>query len=89
MRTLSQVDVVLQRVFDWSQEAVLVSSASYAYTQQLAAEAWKAGAEAILVPSATGIDSNLVIFIDNLAEDSHIEVIKQITDLRPVVNGLG
>jgi RES domain-containing protein len=92
MCTLSQLDVVLQRVFDWDANSDLrdllasnSSQAAYSYTQQLAAAAIASGAEAILVPSATGIDTNLVVFVDNLGEGSHIEVVRQISDLRPFV----
>ncbi|HEX7679646.1 MAG TPA: RES family NAD+ phosphorylase, partial [Thermoanaerobaculia bacterium] len=89
MRVLSQIDVALQRVFDWSREATLLANnASYGYTQQLAAEAFRSGAEGILVPSSTGIDANLVIFVDNVAEDSHADLVRQIGDIRPILTTL-
>lgn len=95
MRVLSQLDVKLQQVFDWSRDGELKhaltspsSTVSHAYTQQLAAAAIAAGAEAILVPSATGIDANLVIFPDGLTNDSRAEVVRQIADLRPIVTTL-
>jgi RES domain-containing protein len=91
MRVLSQFDVELQQVFDWSLDRELKqvltspsSAMSYAYTQQLAAAAIAAGAEAIIVPSATGIDANLVIFVDGLSEISRVDVIRRIEDLRPI-----
>jgi hypothetical protein len=88
MRVLTQIDVDLQRVFDWRREPVLrgnLSHASYRQTQQLAAAAFNRGAEGILVPSATGIDANLVIFVDNLGDSSRIEVVRQITDIQPII----
>jgi hypothetical protein len=92
MRTLTQLDVVLQRVFDWSRDASLTdalrSDSSYRQTQDLAAAAVIAGAEGILVSSATGIDSNLVIFVENLGDESRIDIVRQITDLRPVIASL-
>jgi RES domain-containing protein len=88
MRVLSQLDVRLQKVFDWSGDSALASATSYADSQQLAAQSVNAGAEAILVPSATGIDCNLIVFIDNLLESSHVTLIKQIADLRPIISTL-
>jgi RES domain-containing protein len=92
MRVLTQIDVALRRVFDWSRDAalrdLLTSDTSYAYTQKLGAAAAMAGAEAILVPSATGIDANLIIFIENAGDGTHIDIVKQITDLRPIVSAL-
>jgi len=92
MRVLTQIDVALQRVFDWRHDAalrdLLTSSASYAFTQRLASEASNAGAQAVIVPSATGIDANVIIFVDNAGEGTHIEVVKQITDLRPIMAAL-
>jgi RES domain-containing protein len=92
MRVLSQLDVALHRIFDWSRDAaladLLASNASYVYTQQLAAASVMAGAEAILVPSATGVDANLVIFPDDVGEDTHIDVVKQIADLQPILAAL-
>ena len=88
MRVLTQVDVELQRVFDWRTEPSLrgnLSYVSYRQTQQLAAAAFGRNAEGILVPSATGIDANLVIFPDNVSDGSRIEVIRQITDLQPII----
>jgi RES domain-containing protein len=84
MRVLTQIDIDLQRVFDWRSEQNL-REVSYRESQQMAAAAFKEGAEAILVPSATGIDANLVIFVDNLHDGSRIEVVRQITDLRPII----
>jgi RES domain-containing protein len=88
MRVLSQLDVSVQRAFDWSGRAELASGASYADSQQLAAAAFQAGAEAILVPSATGIDRNLIIFLDNLLDGCHVNLLRQITDLRPIISSL-
>jgi RES domain-containing protein len=91
MRVLTQISVDLQRVFDWRAEPDLrdnLSRMSYRYTQLLAAAAFKRGAEGILVPSATGIDVNLVVFVDNLDENSAIEVTRQITDLQPIIASL-
>jgi RES domain-containing protein len=88
MRVLTQIEVELQRVFDWRGEAILrdnLRHVSYLQTQQLAAAAFGAGAEGILVPSATAIDANLVIFIDNVADRSRIEVVRHITDLQPMI----
>jgi hypothetical protein len=84
MRVLTQIEIELQKVSDWTSQPNL-SDVPYRQSQQLAAAAFKEGAEAILVPSATGIDANLVIFVDNLHDGSRIEVIRQITDLRPII----
>jgi hypothetical protein len=55
----------------------------------LAAAAFVADAEGILVPSATGIDSNLVVFVENLSLIiSRIEIVKEIVDLRPIIASL-
>jgi RES domain-containing protein len=88
MRVLTQIDVELQRVFDWRAEPGLrenLNHVSYRQTQQLAGAAFGAGAEGILVPSATGIDTNLVVFVDNLGDGSRIEVVRQIADLQPII----
>lgn len=47
----------------------------YAFTQRIAKEAINRGAEAILVPSATRLGDNLVIFPDQLRPDSRLDVI--------------
>jgi RES domain-containing protein len=88
MRVLTQIEVELQRVFDWRSESSLATDIrhlAYRQSQQLAAAAFNAGAEGILVPSATGIDANLVIFVDKLGDSSRIEVVRQITDLQPII----
>jgi RES domain-containing protein len=84
MRVLTEIDVQLRRVFDWREEPSL-GHMSYRQMQQLAAAAFKGGAEGILVPSATGIDANLAIFVDNVGDGSRIEVVRQITELRPII----
>jgi RES domain-containing protein len=91
MRVLTKIQITLQRVFDWRQEPNLLDGltlVSYQKTQQLAATAFITGAEGILVPSATGIDANLVIFADQLDESSRIEVVRQIADLQPIIASL-
>lgn len=93
MRVLTRFGIDLQRVFDWSRDAsladVLRGDFSYRHTQELAAASFAAGVEGILVPSATGIDSNLVVFVENLAVgSSRIDIVKQITDIRPIVASL-
>jgi RES domain-containing protein len=88
MRVLTQIDVELKRVLDWRRESVLrenLRHVSYRETQQLAAAAFNRNAEGILVPSATGIDANLVVFVDNLDHSSRIDVIRQIDDLQPII----
>jgi RES domain-containing protein len=86
MRVLTQIDVELQRVFDWRAESSLAGHIlTYRESQQLAAAAFNAGAEGIIVPSATGIDANLVIFVDNLGDSSRIVVVRQIADLQPII----
>jgi RES domain-containing protein len=88
LRVLTQLRVTLQRVLDWRHAPGLrdgLSKASYRQTQQLGAAAFAAGVEGILVPSATGVDANLVVFVDQLAENSHIEVLRQVTDLQPII----
>ena len=91
MRVMTQLQVTLRRVFDWRLDPHFsdgLSAVSYRQTQQLAAAAFIAGAEGILVPSATGIDANLVVFADHLGENSRIEVVSQITDLQPIITSL-
>jgi len=88
MRVLSQIDIELRRVFDWRSEPLLrenLSHASYRQTLQIAAAAFNREAEGILVPSATGIDANLVVFVDNLDDSSRIDVTRQIEDLQPII----
>lgn len=88
MRVLTQIDIDLQRVFDLRKEPVLrenLSHASYRQTQQVAGAAFNRGAEGVLVPSATGIDANLVLFVDNLDDSSRIDLLRQIDDLNPVI----
>jgi len=53
--------------------------------QQIAAAAFNRQAEGILVPSATGIDANLVLFVDKLDDSSRIDVTRQIEDLQPII----
>jgi len=88
MRVLTQIDIELQRIFDWRSEPLLrenLSHASYRQAQQIAAAAFNREAEGILVPSATGIDANLVVFVDNLDDSSRIAVTRQIEDLQPII----
>ena len=87
MRALTEIEIQLQQVFDCRGESSL-SQMSYQQTQQLAAAAFNKGAEGVFVPSATGIDGNLVIFVDNLDNTSRIEVVRQITDLQPIIASL-
>ena len=92
LRALTQLHVSLQRVFDWSPAAAFADALrndfSYRHSQELAVAAVAAGAEGVLVPSATGIDSNLVIFVESLGDGSRIDLVRQITDLRPVIASL-
>ena len=56
--------------------ADLIRDGDFAITQEIAAEALVRGAEAVLVPSATGIGDNLVLFPDQLTAASRLTVIR-------------
>jgi len=55
--------------------AALVKEGDFATTQRIAHAAVDSGAEATLVPSATRLGDNLVVFPDNLLPESRLEVI--------------
>lgn len=57
-----------------STEQVLHAT-NYALTQEIAAAAITAGAEALLIPSATRLGDNLVVFPEQLRSDSEITLI--------------
>lgn len=53
----------------------LLNDHNYTTAQNLALNALTAGAEGILVPSATRLGDNLVVFPDNLQPGSRLEII--------------
>lgn len=68
-RVLTELAVDLKDVLDCSQparigldERALVDDATYLYTQSLALASMRSGADGLLVPSATGVGLNLIIF---------------------------
>lgn len=56
----------------------LVNNADYDTPQHLAAAAFALGVEGMLVPSATLIGDNLIVFVDRLRPDSRIEVLDSV-----------
>ena len=53
----------------------LLSDLDYSTSQHIGAAAVSLGAEGLLVPSATRLGDNLIIFPDNLRSESRLEVI--------------
>ena len=53
----------------------LVREGDFILTQEIALNALRSGAEGVLVPSATRLGDNLVIFPDNMKPGSRLEVI--------------
>jgi hypothetical protein len=79
---LSQLEVGLSRVVDCRsaarlglEEGELIQDFDYSTTQAIGAAAIARGAEAILVPSATGLGDNLVVFPDRLRASSRMSII--------------
>lgn len=79
---LSQLEVVLSRVIDCRDAKllgldmdVLIDDFDYSATQAIGETAISRKAEAILVPSATDLGDNLVIFPDNLMATSTLKVV--------------
>ncbi len=78
---LSEIDVELEAVLDCRNAAALglspedlVRDYDFATTQEIAAAAIVHGAEGILVPSATGLGDNLVVFPAQLRGGSRLAV---------------
>jgi RES domain-containing protein len=79
---LSELEVDLARVIDCSDAAalglapeVLIRDYDFAITQELASAAIARGAEGVLVPSATGLGDNLVVFPAELLSTSKLSVV--------------
>lgn len=53
---------------------LLLHATDYSLTQEIGAAAISAGAEAILIPSATKLGDNLVVFPDQLQPDSALRI---------------
>lgn len=53
---------------------LLLRATDYSLTQEIGAAAISAGAEAILIPSATKLGDNLVVFPDQLQPDSALRI---------------
>lgn len=81
------IQVQLQKVLDLTDDQVLMTlgltradltkAGDWRLTQHLGALAREAGFEALLVPSAAGPGTNLVIFSDRLLPGSSIELVKE------------
>ena len=79
---LSEIEVDLESIIDCRPIATfgipieeLIRDRAYDVTQRIARAALRTGAQGILVPSATRLGDNLVIFPDNLRPESRLEVI--------------
>jgi RES domain-containing protein len=84
-RRLTRIRVSLSIVIDLRDPAVvglavadLVDDYDYTLTQAIAAAALRRGVEALLVPAASLITANLVVFVDNLLPTSTIEPVDSI-----------
>lgn len=82
MYRLSEISVKIQTVIDCRALidygvpfSALVQEGDFTLTQEVALHAFRASAEGILVPSATRLGDNLVVFPDNLREGSRLEVV--------------
>lgn len=79
---LTELHVELEAVLDLQaldstgfQSTELLEGRNYSIAQDIARDALMSGAEAIIVPSATRLGNNLVIFPDNLKPESRLEVV--------------
>jgi hypothetical protein len=84
-RRLSRIRVALSNVLDLRDPSIigvsitdLTDDYDYSLTQALAETAVQRGAEALLVPAASLVTSNLVVFVENLVPTSVIEAIDSI-----------
>lgn len=80
-QVLSELRVRLQAVYDLSRPEEfgidikgLIDDREYSLPQSLSAALRERGAEAFLVPSATLLGNNLVVFPDRLRDGSSLEV---------------
>lgn len=81
-QALSEFRVRLQTVYDLSKpeevgidSEALVNNHDYTFSQSLSATLRDRGAEALLVPSATLLGNNLVVFPDRLHDESGLEIL--------------
>jgi len=79
---LSRLRVELQAVLDCRDVTSvglslhdLVASSDYQRPQQLAAAALALGVEGMLIPSATLLGANLIVFVDRMRVESRIEML--------------
>ncbi len=79
---ISEIDVELNAVIDCREIAALgicldalLNDLDYTVPQRIAAAALATGAEGLLVPSATRLGDNLVVFPDQLHPDSRLEIV--------------
>jgi len=79
---LSEIEVTFRAVLDCRDTATLgvsqekiTNDFEFTVTQMLASAAIRQGAEAILVPSATDLGDNLVVFPDQLDASSNLTVV--------------
>lgn len=79
---LSELDVELETVLDCRDPAAfglsaedLIRDFDFTMTQEIAAAAIAQGAEGILVPSASGLGDNLVVFPAQLRSGSRLAVV--------------
>jgi hypothetical protein len=84
-RRLTRVRVSLSTVIDLRDPAAiglavadLVDDYDHTLTQAIAAAALRRGVEALLVPAASLVTANLVVFVDNLLPTSTIEAVDSI-----------
>lgn len=90
-RTLFAAEARLQKVLDLACNEPPVAyriadeklrSEDWRACHEVARRARKAGYEAIRFPSATGMGENMAIFLDRLAPDSYIRILRE-TEVRP------
>lgn len=79
---LSEIAVVLSAVIDCRDltalgiaSDTLLIDLDYSASQHLSAAAIGLGAEGILVPSATRLGDNLIVFPDNLRPESRLDIV--------------
>jgi hypothetical protein len=79
---ISEIEVELEMVIDCREIAALgisldhlLNDLDYTVSQRLGAAALAMGAEGLLVPSATRLGDNLVVFPTQLRPDSRLDVV--------------
>lgn len=79
---ISEIAVTLSHIADCRDAirlgvppATMVDDFDYSVTQDLGAAAYAAGLEGLLVPSATALGDNLVVFTSQLRDDAKLEIV--------------